>query len=53
MPTTKSKVTQQIEVGDGLALGVLASGIVAVTLNKPSIASFGPDVSEVPPAVSW
>ncbi len=34
---TKSKVTEQVEVGDGLALGVLASGIVAVTLNKSSI----------------
>lgn len=37
MPTTKSKVTQQVEVGDGLTLGVLASGIVAMTVNKQAI----------------
>jgi len=33
----KSKVTQQVEVGDGLALGTLAAGIDAITANKLSI----------------
>lgn len=33
----KSKTTQQVEVGDGLALGVLAAGVDAITANKLSV----------------
>ena len=33
----KTKTNQQVEVGDGLALGILTSGIQAITSNKVAV----------------